>query len=327
MWKNITQFEQVLNESIRRSNGLVTEGLLFSLPLAYTELGAFETAAHQLYPNLPDQDLEVVIDRAAAVYARMFEEHLEKSHPDATHGLASTLVCGEWIRSGMPSFTLGHKVAAQMMSTRVAPSVLETLRPPWQHFCIKVPPGLLHLTTETATAQVTHVLIGHVHGSWWKFVLTDGQVVMHTCEPTLPKLLEPHNFVEELCTMETSELDVRTGRLINNLVVALLVHLEERQQDIKPVGPAKQWDRKPPNPKDLRVNCFDVRAPIRVDCREAVAQYLRGTGSAVTVRTLVMAHWKDQPHGPGRQERKRIFIEPYWRGPEGAATVVRPHAL
>lgn len=33
------------------------------------------------------------------------------------------------------------------------------------------------------------------------------------------------------------------------------------------------------------------------------------------VRSLVAGHWKMQPHGPNRSERKLIRIEPYWRGP------------
>lgn len=40
-----------------------------------------------------------------------------------------------------------------------------------------------------------------------------------------------------------------------------------------------------------------------------------GDGIPVTVRTLVAGHWKHQPYGQGRAERRLIRIEPYWRGP------------
>lgn len=33
---------------------------------------------------------------------------------------------------------------------------------------------------------------------------------------------------------------------------------------------------------------------------------------------VVRGHWKMQVAGSARAERKRIFVEPYWRGPEGA---------
>jgi hypothetical protein len=35
-------------------------------------------------------------------------------------------------------------------------------------------------------------------------------------------------------------------------------------------------------------------------------------------RCIVRGHWRNQAHGPGMTERKKIWIEPFWRGPEGA---------
>jgi hypothetical protein len=42
------------------------------------------------------------------------------------------------------------------------------------------------------------------------------------------------------------------------------------------------------------------------------------TGRHITVRTLVSGHWRNQVCGTGRLERKTIWIEPFWRGPEAA---------
>jgi hypothetical protein len=41
-----------------------------------------------------------------------------------------------------------------------------------------------------------------------------------------------------------------------------------------------------------------------------------GEGHAVLVRTLVAGHWKMQPCGPQRMNRRKIFVQPYWRGDE-----------
>jgi hypothetical protein len=41
-------------------------------------------------------------------------------------------------------------------------------------------------------------------------------------------------------------------------------------------------------------------------------------GSSPTVRTLVQGHWRNQVCGPQWQERKLIWIQPFWRGPEFA---------
>lgn len=42
------------------------------------------------------------------------------------------------------------------------------------------------------------------------------------------------------------------------------------------------------------------------------------SGRHINVRTLVSGHWRNQPCGTGRLERKVIWIEPHWRGPEEA---------
>jgi hypothetical protein len=41
-------------------------------------------------------------------------------------------------------------------------------------------------------------------------------------------------------------------------------------------------------------------------------------GWQVRVRHIVRGHMKSQPYGLGRKDRKVIWVQPYWRGPEGA---------
>lgn len=44
-------------------------------------------------------------------------------------------------------------------------------------------------------------------------------------------------------------------------------------------------------------------------------------------RVRVMGHWKMQPHGPGKTERKRIWIAPYFRGLSYAEMVERKYIV
>jgi hypothetical protein len=53
----------------------------------------------------------------------------------------------------------------------------------------------------------------------------------------------------------------------------------------------------------------------------------KGTGTPLTKRTLVQGHWRNQAVGPGWSERRRILIEPFWRGPEDAVEAAVPHRL
>lgn len=53
----------------------------------------------------------------------------------------------------------------------------------------------------------------------------------------------------------------------------------------------------------------------------------KAEGTPLTKRTLVQGHWRNQACGPQWSERKRILIEPFWRGPEDAEEQTVPHRL
>jgi len=42
-------------------------------------------------------------------------------------------------------------------------------------------------------------------------------------------------------------------------------------------------------------------------------------------RHIVRGHYRNQPYGHGRQERKRIWIAPFWKGPEDGAAIVHTY--
>lgn len=47
----------------------------------------------------------------------------------------------------------------------------------------------------------------------------------------------------------------------------------------------------------------------------------------LTSRHVVRGHWKQQVCGPGRVDRKHLFVEPYWRGPELAEVISRDYVV
>lgn len=50
-------------------------------------------------------------------------------------------------------------------------------------------------------------------------------------------------------------------------------------------------------------------------------------GGKPLVRFMVRGHWRRQPYGPEGQERKLIWIRPYYKGPDLAATINKPYLL
>lgn len=47
----------------------------------------------------------------------------------------------------------------------------------------------------------------------------------------------------------------------------------------------------------------------------------------LTTRFMVQGHYRSQPYGEGRQQRKIIFIEPFYKGPEYAELINNPHIV
>jgi hypothetical protein len=67
--------------------------------------------------------------------------------------------------------------------------------------------------------------------------------------------------------------------------------------------------------------------PIVIQKGEAEAGEATGGGTKLLVRFMVRGHWRRQPHGPERQERKLIWIRPHYKGPDLAATINKPYVV
>ena len=45
------------------------------------------------------------------------------------------------------------------------------------------------------------------------------------------------------------------------------------------------------------------------------------------VRFMVRGHWRQQPFGPGGQQRKLIWIKPFYKGPDIAQVINKPYVV
>jgi hypothetical protein len=142
--------------------------------------------------------------------------------------------------------------------------------------------------------------------------------------------------VAERFAMPVVDIDGRTvealGRLLANVV--LLMTNAADPAHVKRVGKSHQRWRPLPAGRNRvcpipTTRIFRLVTPVRHDFRGLVSEYLKtGTGGGLkSVQSIVAGHWKMQVHGPQRSARKRIFVEPYWRGPEDAPIALRPHKL
>lgn len=81
---------------------------------------------------------------------------------------------------------------------------------------------------------------------------------------------------------------------------------------------------------DLGNARYMLTAPVTVDLRDVVKMVQRGEkhkGGKLTVQFLVRGHWKNQAHGPGHALRKRIWLQPFWKGPEESRVLLRNYTV
>jgi hypothetical protein len=120
-------------------------------------------------------------------------------------------------------------------------------------------------------------------------------------------------------------LNMLIGRLILNVCLAM-----SNKDNVKKVGKAHSYKGNIRTSDEPLTRVFQVGKPLKLDCRKALTDYIEGKsrkGTAPSVQTLVVGHWKMQAYGPKNSLRKHIHIEPYWRGPDDAPILVRPHEL
>lgn len=67
--------------------------------------------------------------------------------------------------------------------------------------------------------------------------------------------------------------------------------------------------------------------PINVHKLDSEHSGQANTGSTITRRFLVRGHWRNQPHGQGMKERKLIYIQPHFKGPEAEEVLNKPYLV
>jgi hypothetical protein len=137
---------------------------------------------------------------------------------------------------------------------------------------------------------------------------------------------EKDEATESPFNLESTDLDDKANLLIKRLVVNSILAMEG-DGNCKPLTKQQPGGNKRESDVPL-IRTYQLGHTPNVDCRSAVRDYLGGKGHGPpTVQSLIAGHWKNQVHGPGRTGRKRIHIEPYWRGPEDAPVLPRVRVL
>lgn len=257
-------------------------------------------------------------------------------------GQISALGLARWAHNGFPQVVMGHKFCASLLCTGMGEDALEQVKPPWSSFIIEVPDGILPLDSQKfGSLSVRRILVCQMHsdrlgGPAWAYVAFTETVMslwrfgVSTAE-LLPPVLEHATYLDADPTSEqlTSQ-DERVTTLIGRLIINTCLAMSDKDS-VKKIGPghkahAGNWNKR--TEREPIVRTFQVGKPVTLDLRDHVRSYvLHGARAAPTVQTLVRGHFKTQRHGPKNSLVKVIWRLPFWRGPEDAPILVRPHEL
>lgn len=243
-----------------------------------------------------------------------------------------------WAQDGFPRVELPARLAGSFAATSF--SSADGLDLPWNNFVIQIPPGIIvaetpgsnALASVTLAVVTTNVIDGDVYivaggGVGWSTFRMGHRArrLSDLCEDMTDLAEWPNGLLRG--QFATSDVDHRALQCVGRIVLSTIAELATIPS-LPRSFPISSLDRQRlANGKLPRDSLFALTRSVRVDCRKAITEYVIGGGSSPSVRSLVRGHWKNQPCGPGSTLRKRIHVEPFWRGPEDAPIAVRSHVL
>lgn len=215
-----------------------------------------------------------------------------------------------WHGAGFPRLEVGHKLAAALCCTDV-PAEIE-VRAPWPAWSLVLPDGLF--------SEWNLGRLWCTGAEWTAAVGKEGVAI--GAPPASP------GEMSVSCDHGTHAAVSPVAVMIRNLIRGVCLSISEPGEHRKKGAHGGGQKSKGHGPPDLQQSRFILSAPVVIDLREHVAGVSSGrTGTAPKVQFLVRGHWREQAHGADRQLRKRIWIQPFWKGPEGARVLLRSHTV
>ena len=197
-----------------------------------------------------------------------------------------------WMAASFARLEVGHQLAASLCCTDV-PEELD-VHAPWSAWSLIVPDGLFEHW------GVTRVWC---HGSEWLCSITKEGRGCPPCGGII-------------------------GDMVRSLIRGACLAINEPNEHRKPGSSSHKSAQRKSGAPDFEQARFLLAKPVSIDLRAHVAAASSGRAHGVpTVQFLVRGHWREQVHGPQRALRKRIRIQPFWKGPEDSRVLLRSHTL
>jgi hypothetical protein len=172
-------------------------------------------------------------------------------------------------------------------------------------------------------------------GGEWGFEVGDSFVLYKVQWAHAPSELSDEDQVDfkkmMVLTVGACPLDHdQLVRLANNALFALTaqpqgIRVTERRPSAK--AARKRGRKYYPNVEYVIGTTSPVRVPDIENVSPAGIARKPAEGWTMSVKTMVRGHWRQQPVGPGRLQRRPTLVRPHWRGPEDAPISVHATAF
>lgn len=248
------------------------------------------------------------------------------------------VLAAHWARNALPLITMSHKYAAALMATSVTPEIRPFIKLPWDVFAIELPNGLIEGRAadgelyRAETLFVSRLEKPTPEADTIYLVTTDTLMVVWggVTDGGLAGDVPGTGGDGQSFALPFGDSERRICHLMQRLIANVCLAMSD-PNNLKPLGkgrphpPTKRKTGQPP------LTTFQLGQSVDVDCRQAIRDYIEGVepkpGKALALQMLVRGHWKRQHHGEHNTKVKVIWVQPYWRGPDTAPILVRPHVM
>lgn len=214
-----------------------------------------------------------------------------------------------WHKCAYARLEIGHRLAASLCVTDIA-GIEHDVRMPWPAWSLVVPDGLLG--DQVARIWVLDNVVSH-----------DGPRIRATT------VLDRHGRHPDVLSSVTREM-------IASLVVGSALAMsnpEDFRKEHQHRPSARSSKGRKGGAPDLDQARYMLSAPVSIDLRDHIQEALdeersgKRRGSSPKVQFLVRGHWRRQACGAGLTERRTIWIQPFWKGPEESRVLLRAHKV
>lgn len=256
-----------------------------------------------------------------------------------TYAAAGVLGEAMWACDAFPTVELDTKTLSSLVAMRQQ-EVDDDVRSPWRSFVIEMPEDLgLGIPRIMVTKLDVVVKIGPEYepargylircavegdGKNPTWLTAVGVTMREAGESTVERLLA----AKAKSSAATDDLDHRAMVIAFKVVYGVCACMSGssaviRRRTGKKLQKIEADAPKPPGQ-------YVVGLPVKLDLSKEVREWREGKATHFcrnAIRWLVHGHWRWQRCGKGLSMVRRKHIEPYWKGPERAAALVRPHVI